>query len=174
MTGPSVLEYQAAQSTKNSWEYPSTRLKNYRQNKMEQQPPPHEINEIGSFAKAKACHLPILDLRVGGREGSLNFPFLVQVFNLCTAASSPQTKSGRETIFCGGGAAVHRLNQGRNRLIKVKQAQAVHVDNVIVIFLAVNITLRYNKIPTLFRFPWPQIVWLVTPGSVTKEMTFFH
>lgn len=45
VTGPSVLEYQAAQSTKNSWEYPSTRLKNYRQNKMEQQPPPHEIND---------------------------------------------------------------------------------------------------------------------------------
>ena len=122
MTGPSVLEYQAAQSTKNSWEYTSTRLKNYSRIKWNSNPLPTKSMMIGSFAKAKACHLPILDLRVGGREGSLNFPFLVQVFNLCTAASSPQTKSGRETIFCGGGAAVHRLNQGRNRLIKVKQA----------------------------------------------------
>lgn len=101
---------------------PRQGLKTIDRIKWNNNPLPTKSIMIGSFAKAKACHLPILDLRVGGREGSLNFPFLVQVFNLCTAASSPQTKSGRETIFCGGGAAVHRLNQGRNRLIKVKQA----------------------------------------------------
>ena len=68
---------------------------------------------IGSFAKAKTCHLLILDLRVGGREGSLSLLAL-------HSRLLPLKQNQGERTFCGGGAAVQRLNQGRNQLIKVK------------------------------------------------------